>query len=137
MPFDKKFWITYVTIFVVTMLIGFVNHGLLLAADYEPLYGTVMRTIEEQESKFVFQIVAHLVLAFGFVWLFREGWDEGKPWLAQGVRFGIAFALAATIPIFLIYHAVGNFPLDLAIKQCLYDTVGVIVAGVVAAFLHR
>ncbi len=137
MPFDKKFWLTYVVIVVVTMLTGFVNHGMLLARDYEALTPTIMRTLEEQESKFMFQIVAHLILAFGFVWLFREGWDEGRAWMSQGVKFGVAFAMAATIPIFLIYHAVANFPLDLALKQCAFDSFGAIVAGVVAAFLHR
>jgi hypothetical protein len=96
-----------------------------------------MRSDVEAQQKFVYQLVAHLVMAFGFVWLFREGHDAGRPWLGQGVRFGLAFALAATIPIFLIYHAVANFPLDLAIKQCIFDTIGVILAGAVVSFLHR
>jgi amino acid transporter len=137
MPFDRKFWIAVVVIFVVTMLIGFVNHGMLLFDDYKALTPTVMRSDVEAQQKFVYQLVAHLVMAFGFVWLFREGHDAGRPWLGQGVRFGLAFALAATIPIFLIYHAVANFPLDLAIKQCIFDTIGVILAGAVVSFLHR
>ena len=137
MPFDKKFWISFVVVLVVAMIIGFVNHGVLLAIDYEALSPGVMRSAEEQEAKFVWQIIAHLLVAFGFVWLYREGRTEGKAWAGQGVRFGVAFALAATIPIFLIYHAVANFPLELAIKQSVFDSIGVVLLGLVTAFLNR
>ena len=137
MPFDKRFWISFVVVFVVAMAIGFVNHGVLLAIDYEALTPQVMRTLEEQQTKFVWQIVAHLLIAFGFVWLYREGHTPGRAWAGQGVRFGVAFALAATIPIFLIYHAVAQFPLTLAVKQAVFDGIGVVLLGLVAAFLNR
>jgi hypothetical protein len=137
MPFDKRFWISFAAVFVVAMVIGFINHGLLLAPDYEALTPSVMRTLEDQESKFTFQIFAHVLVAFGFVWLYREGRSPDKPWLGQGVRFGVAFARAAIVPIFLIYHAVAQFPLDLAIKQGLFDSVGAVILGVVTAFLNR
>ena len=136
MPFNKTFWISFAAALVLGMAFGFFNHGLLLAADYEALTPEVMRTLEEQETKFAFQIIAQVLIAFGLVWLYRSGREE-KPWLGQGVRFGIAFSLAATIPIFLIYHAVANFPLSLALKQGGFDSVGTIVVASVVAFLNR
>ena len=136
MPFDKTFWISFAAIFVLGMGIGFLNHGVLLAADYEALTPSVMRTLEEQETKFMFQIIAQALIAFGFVWLFRAGRDT-KPWLGQGIRFGIAFSIAAVIPIFLIYHAVAQFPLELALKQGAFDSVGVLAMGAVVAFLNK
>ena len=137
MPFDKRFWISFAAIFVIAMAIGFVNHGLLLAGDYEALTPNVMRTLEDQEAKFLFQVLAHVLISFGFVWLYREGRSADKAWMGQGLRFGIAFAMAATVPIYLIYHAVAQFPLDLAIRQSLFDAVGVVVLGMVVAFLNR
>jgi hypothetical protein len=53
------------------------------------------------------------------------------------VRFGFAFALAALVPIYLIYHTVANFPLDLALKQVVLETLGSIVAGVALAFVNK
>ena len=137
MPFDKRFWLSFLAVFVVAMIIGFVNHGLLLAADYENLGTSIMRPLEEQEALFHFQIIAHILIAFGFVWLYREGRSAETPWVGQGVRFGLAFALAATIPIFLIYHAVAQFPLELALKQSVFDTIGVVVLGLVVACMNR
>ena len=137
MPFDKKFWISFVVVFVFAMIIGFVNHGFLLAGDYEALTPQVMRTAEDQEAKFGYQLLAHVLVAFGFAWLYREGHDASKPWVGQGVRFGVAFALAATIPLFLIYHAVAQFPLDLAIKQSVFDSIGVVILGITVAFVNK
>lgn len=137
MPFDKKFWITCAVALVVSMAFGFVVHGVILAADYEVITPDVMRPAAEQEARFGFMVGAQAILAFGFAWLYRGGRDGSKPWLGQGVRFGLAFALAATIPFYLIYHTVANFPLDLALKQAVFETIRVVVLGVVVAFLNR
>ncbi len=136
MPFDKKFWISFAVVLVTSMVLGFVVHGAILAGDYERLTD-VMRPAAEQEARFGFMIGAHLILAFGFSWLYRGGRDPVKPWLGQGVRFGIAFALAASVPIYLIYHTVANFPLDLALKQVVLETLSVIVLSISVAFVNK
>ncbi len=136
MPFDKKFWISFAAVLVVSMLLGFVVHGAILASDYEELT-SVMRPAAEQEARFGFMVGAHFILAFGLAWLYRGGRDADKPWLGQGVRFGIAFALAASVPIYLIYHTVAQFPLDLALKQVVLESLSSIVLGVTLAFVNK
>jgi len=136
MPFDKKFWISFATVLVVSMLLGFVVHAVILAADYEALTG-VMRPAAEQEARFGFMLVAHVILSFGFSWLYRGGRDADKPWLGQGVRFGFAFALAALVPIYLIYHTVAQFPLALSLKQATLETLSAIVLGISVAFVNK
>ncbi len=137
MPFDKKFWISFAVVLVVSMVLGFVVHGAILAGDYEALTPDVMRPAAEQEARFGFMIGAHVILAFGFAWLYRAGRQADKPWLGQGVRFGIAFALASSVPIYLIYHTVANFPLDLALKQVALETLSVIALGISVAFANK
>ena len=134
---DRKFWITFAALFVLTMALGFVVHGVLLKSDYEALTPEVMRPLDEQESKFAFQIIAHVFIAFGFTWIYREGHAPGKSWVTQGICFGLAFAFASTIPFFLIYHAVANFPLALSLKQCVFDGISVVIVGMTAAYLNR
>ena len=136
MPFDKKFWISFATVLVVSMVLGFVVHGAILASDYEVLT-SVMRPAAEQEARMGFMLGAHAILAFGLSWLYRGGRDARKPWLGQGVRFGIAFALAASVPIYLIYHTVAQFPLDLALKQVVLESLSSIVLGVALAFVNK
>jgi hypothetical protein len=136
MPFDAKFWITAGALFVVSMLLGFVVHAVLLAPDYEALT-SIMRSPAEQEARFGFMLGAHVLMAFGLAWLYRTGHSADRPWLGQGVRFGIAYSLAAAIPIYLIYYVVAQFPLELAIKQSLLETASLVVLGVTAAYINQ
>lgn len=132
---NKKFWLSTVVVFVVAMILGFVIHGLILAGDYAGL-PNLMRTEEDAMGHFHFMIAAHVLMAIGFTWIYLQGRSD-RPWLGQGVRFGFAFAVAATIPIYLIYHAVSPFPTDLVIKQIVLDTIGAMLLGITVAALNR
>ena len=132
---DKKFIISVVVLFVVSMLLGFVVHGVLLGEDYLAL-PNLMRPEAEQMQHFGYMIAAHVLMAIGFAWIYVRG-KEDKPWLGQGIRFGLAVAVLSTIPIYLIYHAVSPFPLDLVIKQIVYDTIGMVIMGITAAAINR
>ncbi len=130
----KQIVISSVVLFVVSMLLGFVVHALLLSGDYE--VSGMMRSLEDQNTKFPFMLVAHVMIAVGFTLIYRRG-REDKPWLGQGVRFGVLWSCATLIPTYLIYHAVMPFELALTCKQIAFDTVGVVLLGVVAAFVNN
>lgn len=51
---------------------------------------------------FPFMLLAHVFVAVGFVWVYLMG-REDKPFLAQGVRYGVAIAVLTTVPTYLIY----------------------------------
>lgn len=132
---NRQFAISAVVIFVLAYAFGFLVHGVLLHADYAKL-PNLMRPMAEMTGKLPYLVVAHLLFALGFTWIYLKG-RENKPWLAQGVRYGLAVAVLATIPTYLIYHAVSQFPLDLAIKQIVYDAIAVVLLGIVLAWLNR
>jgi hypothetical protein len=133
---NKKCILSVVVLFVLSMLLGFLVHGFLLGASYQELPG-VMRLQEDAAAVFPWMILAHLVKAVGLTWIYRAGAQAGKAWLGQGLRFGVALALLLTIPTYLIYHAVAQFPLELALMQIGYDGVAVLVLGIAAAFINR
>jgi hypothetical protein len=132
---DKKFLISTVAVFVVWMLGSFLVHGLWLTSTYETL-SNMMRPLEEQESLFHFMLIAHVLMAGAFVWIYQRG-NESKPWMQQGLRFGIAIALLAPIPTFMVYYSVQQTPGMLAVQQSIGDSVVVIIVGLVTAFLNR
>lgn len=127
--------VSVVVVFVVAMLLGFLVHGVLLAGDYAQLT-SVMRPPEEAQATFPWMILAHVFIAVGYTWIYVRG-KEARPWLGQGVRFGLAVAVLSTIPTYLVYHAVAQFPLSLALKQIAFDTLGSMVLGVVVARVNR
>jgi len=132
---NKRFIVSVVVLFVISMALGFIVHALLLGADYARL-PNLMRTPDDAEKYFPFMLLAHVFIALGFTWIYLRG-REDKPWLDQGVRFGLAVAVLSTIPIYLIYHAVAPFPIDLVVKQIAFDTISVVLMGVVVAWINR
>ena len=130
-----KFWISVVAMFVVSMALGFLVHGTLLMNDYARL-PSLMRPMDSQQEMFPYMLLAHVFLAVGFTWIYLKG-REAKPWLAQGVRFGISVAVLTTIPTYLIYFAVMPFPSDLVAQQIVFDTIGMVLMGIVIAWINR
>ncbi|MBX3703483.1 MAG: hypothetical protein KF822_06905 [Steroidobacteraceae bacterium] len=131
---NAKFLIAWLLLFILWMAAGFVVHGQLLADEYTAT--GLMRPVEEQQQYFVWMIVAHLLMAGAFVWIYARG-REAKPWLGQGLRFGLAVALLAVVPVYLIYYTVQPMPGVLALRQIAYDTIVVLILGCVTAFLYR
>jgi hypothetical protein len=133
---NKRFVISVVVLFVASMLLGFVVHGLLLAPDYAKLQGTVFRSAADQERYFPYMLAAHVFLAIGFTWIYRAGRDA-RPWLGQGMRFGLALVVLTTIPTYLIYFAVQPLPSDLVAKQIVFDAIATVLMGIITAAVNR
>jgi hypothetical protein len=132
---SKRFWISVVVVFVMSMALGFTVHGLLLAQDYGQLT-SLFRSPADQQRHFPFMLVAHALTSLGLVWIYSRG-KEDKPPLVQGIRFGLAMAMVVVAPKFLIYWVVQPMPHVLAIKQIGFDTVGIVLIGIVVAHLNK
>ncbi|MGH8530750.1 MAG: hypothetical protein ACRETN_13065 [Nevskiales bacterium] len=135
---DKRFWISVVVMFVLSFALSFVVHGLLLGQDYAPLaQAGVFRTPEASGPFFPYMVAANLLFAVGTTWIYRQGLDAGKPFLGQGLRFGLALAVLMTIPTYLIYYAVTPLPATLVVKQIVFDTIAIVFMGAAVAALNQ
>jgi hypothetical protein len=132
---DKQFIIAWFVLFVVWMFGGFVVHGTLLRGDYAQL-PNLFRPEAEAQQFFPLMLLAHLLMAGGFAWIYAHG-REAKPWLVQGVRFGIAVAVLTVIPTYTIYFVVQPMPGAVVAKQIVFDSILLVVLGMVVAFLYR
>jgi hypothetical protein len=130
-----KFWISVVAMFVLSMALGFLVHAVLLANDYARL-PSLFRSAESAGAMFPYMLLGHVFLALGFTWIYLKG-REDKPWFAQGLRYGIAVAVLTTFPMYLIYFAVMPFPSDLVAQQIVFDTVSMVLLGIVLAWINR
>lgn len=131
-----RFWISVVVMSVLSLVLGFVIHGMLLHADYAQL-PNLLRTQEDAQGFFVWMLLAHLCIGFGITWIYIKGREAGKPALGQGTRFGLAVAVLMTIPMYLIYYAVQPWPGMVVVKQIVYQVAGVLVMGLVVAFINQ
>jgi cation transporter-like permease len=130
-----KFIISVIVTFVMLFALGWLVHGGLLNADYARL-PNLMRPMSEVRGNILFMFAAQLSTAIAFVWIYRKG-KEDKPWLTQGVRYGIAVAFLVTIPVNLVHYAVMPFPLDFALKAMVLDGLSIVLVGAVVAWINR
>jgi hypothetical protein len=131
---SMKFIIAAVVMFIMTWALSFVVHGFLLSADYAA--SAAMRPPADAQPLMGYMILAMALFAIAFAWIYERG-REDRPWLAQGLRYGLAVAFLTVIPTYLIYHVVTPVPLALAIKQIVYDTIRLLLMGVVVAWIYR
>lgn len=131
----KRFLVTWLSIFVLWMIGSFVVHGSLLYADYAAL-PNLFRPEADAQRYFPLMILAHVILSGAFVWIYSRG-VEDKPWLLQGVRYGVAVALLTIVPTYLIYYVVQPMPGATVVRQIVFDGLLIVALGAVAAFAYR
>lgn len=119
--------------FVVGFALAFALHGLWLGDAYNAVRGTISMRPEEEAGQYMpWMTFGYLVWAFGLAWLYSKG-TENKPWLAQGLRFGLAIAAVGAVPYGLVNYAIQPWPADLAMKSMFADIVSVVGACIALA----
>lgn len=132
---ENRFVIAWFVLFIAWLLGSFVVHGLLLHSDYAQL-SVLMRSETDAHRYFPLMVLAHVSLSGAFVWIYARG-VEAKPWVAQGLRFGLAVALLTTVPTYLIYFVIQPMPWNVVAKQIVFDGVLMLILGVIVAGLYR
>jgi len=132
---NAKFVVSSAVLAVLSLVLGFIVHGWLLGPDYKAL-GNLFRPDTDQMSFFPFMIVAHILIGIAFTWIYIKG-RETKPYLQQGVRFGLGVALLTVIPMYLIYYAVQPMPGNLVAKQIVFDTISMVIMGITCAWINQ
>jgi len=132
---NSKFVISAIVMAVASLVLGFVVHGWLLGPDYKSMTA-LFRPEADQMGFFPFMLVAHVLIGVGFTWIYRMG-REAKPFLGQGVRFGLAIAVLTIIPTYLIYYAVQPMPGNVVAKQIILDTIAMVLMGIVCAWVNQ
>jgi hypothetical protein len=131
----KRFLVAWLIVFIAWMLGSFVVHGTLLQDDYARL-PNLFRPEAEAQQYFPLMILAHVIMAGAFVWIYSRG-IEARPWLAQGLRFGLAVALLTIVPWYMIYYVVQPMPGGHVVKQIILSGILVLLLGVIVAYLYR
>ena len=132
---NKKFLIAWALTFVLWMAGSFIVHALLLSGDYAKL-ATMFRSEADSQQYFPFMLAAHIIMAGALVWIYERGVQD-KPWLNQGLRFGLAAALLAVVPTYMIYYAVQPMPGALVVKQILFDSILLLLLGAFLGWYYR
>ncbi len=132
---NSKLLVAWIVVFAAWMCGSFVVHGTLLHGDYAR-FPNLFRPEAEAQTYFPYMILAHVIMAGAFVWIYSRG-VEPTPWMGQGLRFGFAVAFLTIVPTYIIYWVVQPLSKTLVAKQIVFDGALVVLLGVLVAALVR
>jgi hypothetical protein len=132
---NRRFLLAWLLVFIGWMAGSFLVHGTLLYDDYARL-PHLFRPEAEAQRYFPLMVLAHLILAGAFVWIYSRG-IEDRPWMPQGARFGLAVALLTVVPTYLIYYVVQPMPGSTVARQIGYDAILIVLLGMLVAYVYR
>jgi hypothetical protein len=131
---SRKFVIATIAAFVMFAGFGYLVHGYLLAHAYGHL-PNLWRAGDDASKHMPFIIAADFIMAIAFVWIYERG-RQDKPFLGQGIRYGIAMALLVPVGKFMTYWAIQPIPHRVVLHQILGDGVAIVIVAVVVAWIY-
>jgi archaellum biogenesis protein FlaJ (TadC family) len=117
--------------FVVQLGGLFLIHSILLKQDYINT-ASLWRTQEAQKARIWAVLLAILIYVVGAVLIYIRG-VESKPWIGQGIRFGILLALVVVVYGSLSGWVILSVPHMLVVKWIVCESILSVVFGLVVA----
>ena len=131
----KKMALTILVVFVVFTVLNFVIHGVLLTAIYQQT-PQLLRAEQDAQHHTLYMLLGFLAFSVAFVWIYARGL-EAKPWLGQGLRYGLAMWLVASVSRYLIYFAIQPWSGTVVALQIGLELVMMLLVGLTTAALYR
>jgi len=128
---NKKFWMSFIAVFITMEILDFVVHGLILAPTYQA-HQALFRP--DMNSKMWIYHVISLVGSFFFTFIFSKGY-EGKGFM-EGVRYGTYIGIWMSIGMAYGTYGMIAIPYSLALQWFIYGIIEYIIAGVVLAMVY-
>jgi hypothetical protein len=131
----KKLVSATVLVYAWLMATGYLINSVWLMKDYM-LTPDSWRPQAVMQHKFWIVWAAELLFTVMFVRVYSRGLEK-KPWVGQGIRYGIVMSLLVMIPESLTEYVIYRVHHILAIKWMVSGTAQFIVMGLIVAFVYK
>ena len=123
--------------FLLSNVFAVVIHGFILAAEYEPFRGTLLRDFQGGPGwQALLLPVAHLCFISGIVWIYSRLSLEGSQ-LVRGLKLGLIGWLVGQAPLYMIWYSEQPWPDSLILKQLGLELVSSLLIGLTIAVVSR
>jgi hypothetical protein len=127
----KKLLLAIVGAYIVLMLTNYLVHEVWLMSDYAAIPAS-HRSTAGIMHRFWVMAVGQFFFAALFAYIYTRG-AEKKPWMVQGIRYGILIAFLTVIPTALGEYVVYIVPYQLAIKWMVAGGIQLLIMGLIVA----
>ena len=131
-----RIFLTGLAALFVAELLATVVHGYVLAADYAPFYGTLLRGGDSPAWQFSFLPLAHAAWVGGLVWIFLHVSFTGTR-IVQGLKLGLLGWVVGQVPLWLLWFAEQPWPNSLVGKQLALELASSLLVGATIALIAR
>lgn len=121
--------------FFVSQVLAVLIHGFVLAKDYEPFDGTLLRSGADA-WQFIFLPVAHLAFISGLVWVYMHARLTGSR-ARRGFTLGVLGWLMGQVPVWLLWYAEQPWPGSLVVKQLGLEFVSSLLIAFTIVYIAR
>lgn len=123
--------------FLLSNVFAVVIHGFILAADYEPYRGTLLRSFESGPGwPSLLLPVAHLCFISALVWIYGRLSLDGSH-ITRGIKLGLIGWLVGQAPLYMLWYAEQPWPDGLVVKQLGLELASSVAIGLTIAFVSR
>jgi hypothetical protein len=127
----KKLVLAIVAAYIVLMFTNYLVHSVWLMSDYAAIPAS-HRNPQGILHRFWAMAIGQFFFAAMFAYIYTRG-RERKPWMVQGIRYGIIMTFMTVIPYSLSEYVVYIIPYQLAIKWMIAGGIQLIILGLVVA----
>ncbi len=127
---NKKVLTGFAVVFVLSEIMMFLIHGVLLASTYEAAKAAFRPDM--QSLMWIYHVLA-VVGAFFFTFVFSKGY-EGKG-IAEGVRYGLYIGIWMGTGMAYGSYSMIDIPYSLALQWFFYSIVECVVYGIAVAMV--
>jgi hypothetical protein len=123
--------------FLLSNVFAIAIHGFILAADYQPYRGTLLRDFQGGPGwQSLLLPVAHLCFISALVWMYGRLSLDGSL-TTRGLKLGLFAWLVGQAPLYLIWYAEQPWPDALIVKQLGLELISSLAIGLTIAVISR
>jgi hypothetical protein len=130
-----KLLLRTIAVAIAMFALGYVGHQLLLGRAYAAIE-PIMRNKTDMMARMPFALINCLAFSAAFVWIYSQG-RSAKPWLGQGLRFGVAVWALASVPLYLTNYVIEPWPGMFVAKILGWELVAALLLGILVAGLSK
>lgn len=117
--------------FAVIVATNWLVHAVLLRAAYQAI-AINFRPIQVIQARMWIVLVGQAIFSIAFVYIYTRGL-ESKPWVEQGIRYGLLVWLLTVVPASLAEFVTMFLPRQLVLRWMGYGLLQLVVTGIVVA----
>ena len=131
----KKLIIAIFVSYVVLIATNYLVHSVWLMPDYDAI-PLSHRSAEQIMHRFWAMALGQFFFAAMFAYIYARG-RENKPWMPQGIRYGIVMTFMTVIPYSLSEYVVYLVPHVLAVKWMVAGGIQLVILGLIVAAIYK